>query len=72
MIRKIREKLRILRYKFNFFGREKELPNYYISSSIVDNELTKLMNFYGSDKGGKNNHHNYTNYYSELFSQKKK
>ena len=71
MIRKIREKLRILRYKFNFFGREKELPNYYISSSIVDNELTKLMNFYGSDKGGKNNHHNYTNYYSELFSQKK-
>ena len=71
MIRTIREKLRILRYKFNFFGKEKDLPNSYISSSIVDNELTKLMNFYGSDKGGKNNHHNYTNYYSELFSHKK-
>ena len=29
------------------------------------------MNFYGSDKGGENNHHNYTNYYSEIFFYKK-
>ena len=72
MIKIIREKLRTLRYKFFFFGKEKKLPNSYISSSVGNNELTKLMNHYGSDKGGKNNHHNYTNYYFELFSQRKK
>ena len=30
------------------------------------------MNFYGSDKGGKNNHHNYSEYYSEIFFHKRK
>ena len=25
------------------------------------------MNYYGSDKGGKNNHHNYADFYSEIF-----
>ena len=71
MIKIIREKLRILRYRFSFFGKEKKLPNSYISSSVGNNELTKLMDYHGSDKGGKNNHHNYTNYYFELFSQRK-
>ena len=37
----------------------------------VDDQLTKLMDYYGSDKGGKSNHHNYTNYYSELFLYRK-
>ncbi len=71
MIKIIREKLRTLRYRFSFFGKEKNLPNSYISSSVSNNELTKLMDYHGSDKGGKNNHHNYTNYYFELFSQRK-
>ena len=30
------------------------------------------MNHYGSDKGGKNNHHNYSDYYSEIFFHKRK
>jgi hypothetical protein len=30
------------------------------------------MNLYGSDKGGKNNHHNYSKYYSEIFFNKRK
>jgi hypothetical protein len=30
------------------------------------------MNFYGSDKGGRNNHHNYSDYYSELFFNQRK
>ena len=29
------------------------------------------MNHYGSDKGGKNNHHNYADYYSEIFFHKR-
>jgi len=29
------------------------------------------MNNYGSDKGGKNNHHNYADYYSEIFYYKR-
>ena len=29
------------------------------------------MDLYGSDKGGRNNHHNYAQYYSEIFSNKK-
>ena len=30
------------------------------------------MNLYGSDKGGRNNHHNYSDFYSELFFNKRK
>ena len=71
MIRFIREKLRLLKYRVFFFAKEKELPNSYISSLTVDDQLTKLMDYYGSDKGGKSNHHNYTNYYSELFFHRK-
>ena len=71
MIRFIREKLRLLKYRLFFFAKEKELPNSYISSLTVDDQLTKLMDYYGSDKGGKSNHHNYTNYYSELFFHRK-
>jgi len=71
MIRFIREKLRFLKYRLFFFAKEKELPNSYISSLTADDQLTKLMDYYGSDKGGKSNHHNYTNYYSELFFHRK-
>ena len=64
----LREKIRSIKYKLKFFGSKKNIHYSYISNSKSDNRLTKLMNFYGSDKGGMNNHHNYSNYYSELFS----
>jgi len=67
----IRELIRKLKYNFNFLGRKEKLSFTYISSSNGSNQLTNLMNFYGSDKGGINNHHNYTNYYSEIFLYKK-
>ena len=71
MIKFIREKFRKLRYNLIFLGREQRLSYLYISNSTINNKLTDLMNFYGSDKGGKNNHHNYTNYYSDLFTHRK-
>tara|TARA_Y100000992_G_C21214397_1_gene467092 strand:- start:325 stop:1032 length:708 start_codon:yes stop_codon:yes gene_type:complete len=66
-MRVIREFLRRLRYKINFLLKKKKSNISYISSLNSNNELTDLMNLYGSDKGGKNNDHNYTNYYSEIF-----
>ncbi len=71
MIKFIREKFRKLRYNLIFLGKEQKLSYSYISNSTINNKLTELMNFYGSDKGGKNNHHNYTNYYSDLFTHRK-
>ena len=38
--------------------------NYFVSSEISNNQLTQLMNFYGSDKGGKSKIHNFSDYYS--------
>ena len=29
------------------------------------------MNLFGSDKGGRNNHHNFASYYSEIFFHKR-
>ena len=67
----IRELIRKLKYNLNFIGRKKKLSFSYVCNSNGSNQLTNLMNFYGSDKGGENNHHNYTNYYSEIFFYKK-
>jgi len=41
-------------------------------NSSNNSRLTELMNLYGSDKGGKNNHHNYSKFYSEIFFNKRK
>tara|TARA_Y100000992_G_C21229963_1_gene474966 strand:- start:347 stop:1054 length:708 start_codon:yes stop_codon:yes gene_type:complete len=70
-MRIVRELLRKLRYKINFLVKKKEPNISYVSRLNSNNELTNLMNFYGSDKGGKNNDHNYASYYSEIFSHNK-
>jgi len=66
----LRNFLRKIKYKIKFFGK---LNNnfFYLSNFTADNKLTDLMNLYGSDKGGLNNHHNYSVYYSEIFSSRK-
>ena len=70
-MRIIRNLLRKIRYQIKFLGK-KNNSNFYISNFKVDNNLTNLMNKYGSDKGGKNNHHNYSLFYSEVFGTKRK
>ena len=70
-MRVIREVLRRLRYKINFLVKKNDSNASYISSLNNNNELTNLMNLYGSDKGGRNNDHNYASYYSKIFFHKK-
>ena len=70
-MRAIRELFRILKYKINFLIKKKNSYITYITNVNGNNELTNLMNLYGSDKGGKNNDHNYASYYSEIFFNKK-
>jgi len=66
----LRNFLRKIRYKMKFIGK---LNNnfFYLSNFKVDKKLADLMNLYGSDKGGLNDHHNYTAYYSEIFFSRK-
>tara|TARA_Y100001970_G_scaffold241294_1_gene304754 strand:+ start:428 stop:1138 length:711 start_codon:yes stop_codon:yes gene_type:complete len=66
-----RESIRKLKHRLKFFGIIKEVKINYISSLKSNSKLTNLMNLYGSDKGGKNNQHNYSEYYSELFFHKR-
>ena len=70
-MRIIRNLLRKIRYQIKFLGK-KNNSNFYISNFKAENNLTNLMNKYGSDKGGKNNHHNYSLFYSEIFGTKRK
>tara|TARA_Y100000591_G_C21625908_1_gene590252 strand:- start:11 stop:724 length:714 start_codon:yes stop_codon:yes gene_type:complete len=72
MIKLFREKIRKLKYKLKFYNTNKKNKFNYISNSLVSSDLTNLMNKYGSDKGGLNNHHNYAEYYSFLFEHKRK
>ena len=67
----IREKLRKLKYKIKFLGKKKNMSFSYLSNSKNNNQLTDLMNLFGSDKGGRNNHHNFASYYSEIFFHKR-
>jgi len=67
----IREFLRRFRYEMKFLLKNKEPYISYISNLNSNNELTNLMNYYGSDKGGKNNDHNYASYYSKIFFNRK-
>ena len=67
----LRELIRKIKYKIKFLGITKELNYSYLSNGKTNQELKKLMDFYGSDKGGKNNHHNFAQYYSEIFYNKK-
>ena len=68
----LREAIRLLKYKLKFLSRNKLTSLNYNVNSSNNPRLTELMNFYGSDKGGKNNHHNYSKFYSEIFFNKRK
>ena len=70
-MRFLRDILRSAKYKFKFFGKNKDLEYSYLSNGKTNQKLKDLMDFYGSDKGGKNNHHNYTHFYSQIFYNKK-
>ncbi len=70
-MRVIREVFRRIRYKINFLVKKNDSNVSYISRLNNNNELTNLMNLYGSDKGGRNNDHNYASYYSKIFFHKK-
>ena len=66
-MRIVRDLIRKLKYKTKFFGQKKNIDLFYISNNKINTELKELMNFYGSDKGGITNHHNFANYYSKIF-----
>lgn len=66
-MRIVRDLIRKLKYKSKFFGQKKNVDLFYISNNKINTELKELMNFYGSDKGGITNHHNFANYYSKIF-----
>ena len=70
-MRYVRDFFRKLKYKIKFFGKKKEMDIFYISNSKINTKLKELMNHYGSDKGGMTDHHNFANYYSEIFNNKK-
>ena len=70
-MRFLRDTIRKIRYKFKFFGVQKNLNYFYLSNGQINQELKKLMDSYGSDKGGINNHHNFAQYYSKIFHSKK-
>ena len=67
----IREILRNIKYKIKFLGKKKNMSFSYLSNSKNNKQLTDLMNLFGSDKGGRNNHHNFASYYSEIFFHKR-
>ena len=68
----LRERIRNIKYNLKFFNRNKKTRLNYTVNSSSNSKLTELMNLHGSDKGGKNNHHNYSEYYSEIFFNKRK
>ena len=68
----IRKLLRILKYHMKFLAKNNNAKiNYFVQSIFLDKNLTDLMNFYGSDKGGFNKDHNFSDYYSTIFFDKK-
>ena len=68
----LREVIRKIRYNLKFVSKNKKTVLNYVVNSSTNSKLTELMNLYGSDKGGKNNHHNYSEFYSEIFFHKRK
>ena len=71
-MRLLRETIRKFKYKLKFLSKNELTSLNYNVNSSVNNKLTELMNLHGSDKGGKNNHHNFSKFYSELFFNKRK
>ena len=70
-MRQLRHLIRKIKYQFKFFSKNENTKLNYVVNARSNSELTKLMNLYGSDKGGKNNHHNYSEYYSDIFFHKR-
>ena len=68
----LRNILRKIKYNFKFLNKNKIVKLNYAVNASSNPKLTELMNFYGSDKGGINYHHNYSDFYSELFFNKRK
>tara|TARA_B100000768_G_scaffold150335_1_gene145064 strand:- start:3411 stop:4115 length:705 start_codon:yes stop_codon:yes gene_type:complete len=68
----LREAIRKIKYNLRFISKNKKTKLNYVVNSSTNSKLTELMNLYGSDKGGKNNHHNYSELYSEIFFHKRK
>jgi hypothetical protein len=68
----IRKFLRLLKYRVKFIAKNDNAKiNYFVQSRFLDKSLTDLMNYYGSDKGGFNKDHNFSDYYSTIFFDKK-
>ena len=68
----LRELIRTFKYKSKFISKNKDTKLNYVVNSSANSRLTELMNLHGSDKGGKNDHHNYSEYYSEIFFNNRK
>ena len=68
----LRQILRKIKYNLKFLNKNETVKLNYTVNSSSNSKLTNLMNLYGSDKGGRNNHHNYSDFYSELFFNKRK
>ena len=61
-MRMLRHAIRKIKYQLKFLSVKKKLDFSYLSEAKTNQELKKLMDFYGSDKGGKNNQHNFAQY----------
>tara|TARA_Y100000589_G_C27038977_1_gene582310 strand:- start:269 stop:970 length:702 start_codon:yes stop_codon:yes gene_type:complete len=68
----LRDIFRKIKYKSKFLGVQKNLNYSYLSHGQTNQELKRLMDLHGSDKGGANKHHNFAQYYSKIFDSKKK
>ena len=71
-MRLIRNIIRKIRYNLRFINRDSKTKLNFTVNTNFDSELSNLMNLYGSDKGGKNDQHNYAEYYSYIFKKKRK
>ena len=71
-MRFLRNFIRKTKYNLRFLNKNKKAKLNYTVNASTNNELTELMNNYGSDKGNKDNHHNYSEFYSELFFNNRK
>jgi len=71
-MRFLRNFIRKTKYNLRFLNKNKKAKLNYTVNALTNTKLTELMNNYGSDKGNKDNHHNYSEFYSELFFNNRK
>ena len=69
-MRLIRNFFRKVKYEIRFLLKT-NMHVKYIKNLNVDKKLTELMNYHGSDKGGRTSEHNYSDFYSEIFLNNK-